>query len=250
MNTNFFLSIILITTLPALTIAQQTQSDFRQSIGLSVFTTYTKPLRILRSYIAEETDISPKTIPGFEGRLNYRFNFTDRISLEAGLLLGLQPYKYNLFVSDEFANIPWGDHDEFYTAYADIVYIGSFLGVEYAFPLGERSALAIGAGMNYTYFIGLGSSSFGVSVQDVYIFSMTTTPNPDQVLLLSPELRIRYNYRIGKRFLLSAFVNWIPSDKRIMGSRFSIFGTNTTLTGTVEKNSGHGGLGIGGYYLF
>lgn len=227
----------------------------RQSFGLSLFVNNTPALKFDKFYEAGDTDVSSRNIAGFEGRISYRLQLTGRFFLESNLLFGLYPYQFDLKVEEEFAGLPWGDHDEPYFGYEENLYIGATLGISYKIPVNKKSDIAIAAGLNYIYFLPLGSTSFRIGMQvdnttHISIYSMSLRSNPDNLLLFPPEFSLRYNYQIGKRILLSAILTYSPSRANIMDATYSITGTDKTLNGTGVKPYGHGGLGIGGYYLF
>jgi len=240
--------------MPCLISAQQ-DTDRRQAIGLTLLVNHVKPLIIQKNFASTEANITSNSIPGFEGRLDYRFRIKNGLYFEGGLLFGLNPYRFDLFVSEDFADLPWGDHNDYYQVYEDNLYLGAALSLSYSFPVGNKSDIAAGIGVNYIYYIGFGSSSYGVSYSidpntQISVFSMTTSSNPEQVLIFPVEFRIRYNYLIGKRMLFSATLTWVPSDKSILTGNYTILGTDRSLPGTIDKRSGRAGLGIGGYYLF
>lgn len=254
MNTRLLFTLLIVLSIKFPGGAQE-QMGPRQAVGLSIITNHTKPLIIQKNFNSPLADLTSKSIAGFEGRLDYWFRITPRFYLEAGLILGVNPYRFDLFVSEDFAGLPWGDHNDFYKEYADSPYVGASLGLNYAFPLGQKSEVVAGVGFNYIYYIGVGSSSYGIGYQvdpntHISIFSMSTTSNPETVLFFPVELKVRYNYHFGNHFLLSGFLNWIPSNRTILTGTYTILGANNSFTGTIEKRSGRAGFGIGGYYLF
>ncbi len=255
MKTKYTFLISLLCLIPLVSFSQE-QLPHRQAIGISLITNYTKPLSIHRNFSSSMADITSKPILGYEGRLEYRFMITDRLCIEAGALFGLYPYQFDLYVSEEFADLPWGDHYEPYKEYEDNIYAGVAIGLSYAFPLSERSEVTIGAGFDYVFHFGWWSGTYGIGYfvepdTHISIFSMSISSAPNGgVLMLPPELKVRYNFKAGKRFLLSAFVNWVPSNQSIMNGTYSIFGTDISLTGFLEKKSGHTGAGITGFFMF
>lgn len=255
MKTKYTLLITLFHLIPFLTFSQE-QLPHRQAIGISVITNYTKPLSITRNLTSPLANITSKPILGYEGRLEYRFMITERLCLEAGALFGLYPYRFDLYVAEEFAGLPWGDHDEPYKEYEDNIYAGVAIGLSYAFPISKRSEVTLGAGFDYIFHFGYWSGQYGIGYfvepdTHISIYSMAISSAPDGgVLMFPPELKIRYNFRAGKRILLSAFLNWVPSNRTIMSGTYSILGTDQSLTGSLEKQSGHAGAGISGYFMF
>lgn len=256
------LSLLIISLFSLGLYAQSTVSDKVSStsptLEVSFSTFQTNPLSFNRAYVFDfQNGINTSNSMGFSisGRRTQSL-FTDNLRWFAGARVGMHAYNYNVSFNQDFRDLgedltyPYSTFNKngYELFFADV-----FTGFRYDFPLGKRMKIGIEAAivLNYHFQNDIKRSEIAFMDMDpsqqVTSASIDMMVNPDNRLIIAPQLGFAYQYLCkngGLRF--SAYT--LLASTSILEGDYQIFGDNETLEGTLKKNFSFGGLEIGYFW--
>lgn len=230
----------------------------KETLSINFMANITPPLYIF-GIRRHDVILSSDPSMGYEASFYYSRHLSERVNIEMGLLGGLQSYSFTLYFEDSFIDDSNPDENfslDKVSAY-DLEYYGVNLGLGYKLFQFKRSSLGLLAGVNAIYFLHTDSSvSYGAVLPnnvDKEFFFAQDDVNPDNKIIIAPNLGIYYSYPLNKRVDLGLRTNAVVSNAVIFKNyaktpNFLIFGDNETVKGSWEKRFRQYGIGLSVFY--
>lgn len=182
------------------------------------------------------------------GKFELNKTYWEKIEGSFGVLAGTYPVDFVFAFDSVFSAYGVGYEDYSISRYVG-VHLGINGGVEYRLQLAKRHFIAPRFGLNLILFIPsfYGNSHSSIRNTGVYkIFEADANFNPKGKVFLAPEFSIRYYYAIFKKYVPYMALNGVYSNSYpLVGSKYSLYGKNETLTGTFRRRYMHAGIEVG-----
>lgn len=228
------------------------------TLEVSFSTFQTNPLVFNRNYTFDfQNDINSSNSMGFSiSSRRTQSLFTDNLKWFVGARVGVHAYNFNLSFNKDFRDLgsefiyPYRtfNQNKYELFFADIL-----TGLRYDFPIGKRMKIGIEVAcvLNYHFqnnikyneiaFVDMNLS------QEVIVLSTNMTVNPDNHLIIAPQLGIAFQYDFENSGLRFA-ANTLIASNSVLEGNYQFFGNNETLEGALTKDFSFGGFEIGYFW--